>query len=86
VHPKAFWYFPGYMNGRYEKIGAPDEEGWIKVRAVFDSIEHARTQVLGFGTQAEALEPAELAQTVIETAEAIVQFHTQRKQQQMQGN
>ncbi len=80
VHPQAFWYFPGYMNGRYEKVGAPDEEGWITVHALFDSLEHARTQVLGFGTQAEALDPPELAQTVIETAEAIVQFHaTQRK-------
>ena len=79
VHPKAFWYFPGYMNGRYEKIGTPDAEGWIMVRAVFDSIDHARTQVLGFGTHAEAIEPPELAQTVIETAEAIVQFHAGRR-------
>ena len=79
IHPQAFWYFPGYMNGRYEKIGAPDEEGWITVRAVFDSLEHARTQVLGFGTQAEALDPPELCATVIETAEAIVAFHAQRR-------
>jgi predicted DNA-binding transcriptional regulator YafY len=78
VHPQAFWYFPGYMNGRYEKVGSLDEEGWITIRAVFDSIEHARTQVLGFGTYAEALEPEELKRTVIDTAEAIVQFHAHR--------
>ncbi len=78
VHPQAFWFFPGYMNGRYEKVGVPDEEGWIRVRAVFDSIDRARAQVLGFGTSAEALEPEELKQTVIETAEAIVRWHRAR--------
>lgn len=75
VHPRMFWYFPGYMNGRYEKIGTPDAEGWITVRVVFDSLDHARTQVLGLGTNAVALEPPELHRTVIETAAAILAFH-----------
>ncbi len=48
------------------------------VRVVFDSIDHARTQVLGFGTNAEAIEPPELCATVIETAEAILKFHAER--------
>jgi predicted DNA-binding transcriptional regulator YafY len=78
VHPRMFWYFPGYMEGRYEKVGAPDGEGWITVRVVFDSLDHARTQVLGFGTNAETLEPAELSETVIETAAAILKFHEER--------
>ncbi len=77
VHPQAFWFFPGYMNGRYEKLST-DDDGWIRVRAVFDSIDHARTQVLGFGVSAEALEPEELKQTVVETAEAIVKWHAER--------
>ena len=75
VHPRMFWYFPGYMEGRYEKIGAPDGEGWITVRAVFDSLGHARTQVLGLGTNVVALEPPELHETVPETAAAILKFH-----------
>ena len=78
VHPRQFWYFPGYMNGRYEKIGTPDGDGWITVRAVFDSLDHARTQVMGFGTNAVALEPPELYETVIETAAAILKFHEGR--------
>lgn len=77
VHPQAFWYFPGYMNGRYQKLTTEDD-GWIRVRAVFDSIDHARTQVLGFGVSAEALEPEELRRTVLETAKAIVQWHKDR--------
>lgn len=78
VHPRIFWYFPGYMEGRYEKIGAPDGEGWIIVRVVFDSLDHARTQVLGFGTNVETLEPPELYDTVLETAAAILKFHEGR--------
>ncbi len=38
-------------------------------------IDHARTQVLGFGTHAVALEPRELYETVLETAQAILKFH-----------
>ena len=52
IHPRVFWFFPGYMEGRYEQLGT-DEEGWIRLRVVFDSLDHARTQVLGFGTHAE---------------------------------
>jgi predicted DNA-binding transcriptional regulator YafY len=78
VHPRMFWYFPGWMNGRYEKLGTPDAEGWITVRAVYDSMEQARTQVLGFGTYAEALDPPELSASVIETAEAILKWHAER--------
>jgi predicted DNA-binding transcriptional regulator YafY len=78
VHPKVFWYFPGYMNGRYEKLSV-DADGWLRVRAVFDSLDHARTQVLGFGTYAETLEPEQLKREVLETAEAIVRWHAQKQ-------
>lgn len=78
VHPRAFWYFPGYLEGRYERLGT-DDDGWIRLRVVFESIEHARTQVLGFGTQAVALEPQALYDTVLETAAAILQFHVGNK-------
>lgn len=78
VHPQMFWYFPGYMQGRYEKVALPDAEGWLTVRAVFDSLDHARTQVMGFGTRVVTLEPRELYEIVLETAAAILQFHEGR--------
>ncbi len=81
VHPQAFWFFPGYMEGRYKQLGT-DADGWIRLRVVFNSIDHARTQVLGFGTHAEALEPQALYDTVIETAEAVLRFHAEKQRGQ----
>jgi predicted DNA-binding transcriptional regulator YafY len=78
VHPRVFWYFPGYLEGRYERLGT-DDDGWIRLRVVFDSIDHARTQVLGFGAHAETLEPQALHDTVLETAQAILRFHAEKK-------
>lgn len=70
VHPKAFWYFPGYMEGHYEQIG--EAEGWVILRVTFESIGDARTRILGLGAEVEIIEPDELRATVIETARAVV--------------
>lgn len=72
VHPKTFWYFPGYMEGRYEQIGEADADGWVILRVTFESLGDARTRVLGQGTGVEVIEPDELRADVIETARAIV--------------
>jgi predicted DNA-binding transcriptional regulator YafY len=77
VAPEAFWYFPGYMEGRYAKIESPDPQGWFKLRVVFDAFGEARMRVLGLGTGIEVLEPVELREAVIGTAQAIVDFHNQ---------
>lgn len=82
IDPALFWYFPGYLQGRYEVLATDDDaEGWITLQVVFDSLEHARTQVLGFGTHAIALEPRELHESVLATAEAILEFHAGRERQ-----
>jgi len=72
VHPKAFWYFPGYMEGHYQQIGEPDADGWVILRVTFESLGDARTRIMGLGTQIEIVEPDELRATVIETARSIV--------------
>ena len=72
VHPKAFWYFPGYLEGRCKQLGEPDNDGWVRLRITFDSLGDARMRVLGLGTGVEVVEPAELCDTVIETARAVV--------------
>lgn len=71
VSPKTFWYFPGYLEGRYTQLGAADEDGWVRLRVRFDDLGDARMRVLGLGTGVEVLETDELRQTVIETARAI---------------
>jgi predicted DNA-binding transcriptional regulator YafY len=77
ISPEAFWYFPGYMEGRYTKIDSPDSQGWFKLRVVFDSFGDARMRVLGLGAGVEVLEPVELRDAVIGTAQAIIDFHQQ---------
>ncbi len=72
VHPKGFWYFPGYMEGHYTQIGEPDADGWVVLRVTFESIGDARTRILGLDTQIQIIEPDELRANVIETARAIV--------------
>ena len=42
VHPKAFWYFPAYMEGHYEQTGEPDARGWVKLRVSFEALGDAR--------------------------------------------
>ncbi|MFW5696854.1 MAG: helix-turn-helix transcriptional regulator [Phototrophicaceae bacterium] len=75
VHQNAFWYFPGFMAGRYEKIDLLPSDDWWNLRVTFDSIEDARTRVLGLGTHAEVLEPDTLRQAVIEMAQAVTAFY-----------
>ncbi len=70
VHPKAFWYFPGYLEGRYEQPGEPDINGWVTLRVTFESLGDARMRILGTGV--EVVEPDELRDMVIETACAVV--------------
>jgi predicted DNA-binding transcriptional regulator YafY len=75
VHPDAFWYFPGYMEGKYKQIGVPDADEWVTLEVTFESLGRARAITLGLGAQVEVIAPQELKQTVIETAREIVAFH-----------
>ena len=68
VHPKAFWYFPGYMEGHYQQIGEPDSDGWVILRVTFESLGDARMRILGLGTGVDVLEPFELREVVLEIA------------------
>lgn len=72
VHPKTFWYFPGYMEGHYQQIGEPDSDGWVTLHVTFESLGDARARILGLGTGVKILEPDELRQSVIATAGSIV--------------
>jgi predicted DNA-binding transcriptional regulator YafY len=72
VHPQTFWYFPGYLEGRYKQLGEPDGNGWVTLRLTFESLDDARMRLLGLGAGVKVLEPAELRNAIIETARAIV--------------
>lgn len=70
VHDDSLWYFPAYMNGRYEI--AETAAGWTTVRVQFDSLLDARTRVLGLGAAARVVEPDALRTAVLEAAQALI--------------
>jgi hypothetical protein len=47
----------------------------------FGSFVHARSEILGFGTFAEVLEPVELREAVIQLAAGIVEFYKEKSEQ-----
>ncbi|HLU10778.1 MAG TPA: WYL domain-containing protein [Oceanobacillus sp.] len=75
VHPSMLWYFPGYMEGRYEQVGAQDENGWYTLRVTFTDQAEARSRLMGLGTKVLVVEPLELRDAILETARAILDFH-----------
>jgi predicted DNA-binding transcriptional regulator YafY len=79
VHTHALWFFPGYMEGRYRPLSAPDERGWATYQVVFMSLDDARMRLLGLGTGVEVLEPVELRADVRATAEAIVDVYAKKE-------
>jgi predicted DNA-binding transcriptional regulator YafY len=60
---------------RIEHAAPPDAEGWITVTLEFESFEIARSNILGFGTMVEVLEPEDLRRSVMQIASAIVEFY-----------
>jgi predicted DNA-binding transcriptional regulator YafY len=44
--------------------GKPDDHGWKQLRVPFDTLEHARAQLLGLGAQVEVLEPRRLRESI----------------------
>lgn len=75
VHADAYSYFPGYMEGNYEKLGEQDEAGWTTIRVKFERLKEAQRVVLGLGNKAEVIEPIELRFHVIEAARAILEHY-----------
>ncbi len=59
----------------------PDDEGWLMLQLTFDSLESARSHILGFGAEMEALEPAELRESVMRYAAEIAAFYAARSAQ-----
>ena len=67
------------VHSRIEEAGPPDAEGWLTISLTFESLEHARSYILGFGTMIEVLEPLELRTNIKQLAEGIVEFYKERE-------
>jgi len=56
----------------------PDDEGWLTLHLTFDSMESARSHILGLGAGMEVLDPSELRESVARYAAAIAAFYVAR--------
>jgi predicted DNA-binding transcriptional regulator YafY len=63
------------MRAAIDTAGPPDAEGWRELPLVFESMEAARTRLLGLGPVAEVLDPPELRESIRLAATAIAALH-----------
>lgn len=61
-----------------ERAGPADEEGWLMLTLPFESLEAARSRILGFGNAVEVVEPRALRESVLDHAAQIVDLYGQR--------
>lgn len=69
-------------SGRFiqcEQIGAPDADGWMLARLLFEIPDEACGYLLSFGAEMEILEPQEMREQVISLARSLVAFYAQRE-------
>jgi len=82
VHPEAVNRL--YIIGRFsrvERVDPPDEadgDGWRQASICFQFENDACECLLGFSDQIEVLEPRELRQKLLNRAERVVEFYSQR--------
>lgn len=71
VHPEGMWYFPSFMNGRYqvEETGA---DGWATLHVTFGGEMEAVMAVIGLAGRVRTLAPSGLHVRVRRQAEAIL--------------
>jgi predicted DNA-binding transcriptional regulator YafY len=84
VAPGLVERLPNYFgDGIHELIAQArpaDGDGWITLTLPFESLNAARTRILGFGRAIEVLEPEALRKSVIDFAAQITDFYrTDRK-------
>jgi predicted DNA-binding transcriptional regulator YafY len=63
------------VRKRLEEAEPSPIDGWVEAIFTFESVESARTNVMGLGTQAEVVEPLELREAIAEMAQAIAKFY-----------
>lgn len=69
-HAIGAWIIP-----LIEQAGEPDTDGAIQLTLTFESLEHARSRMLSWGTLIEVLEPRELRESVIDFATRIAALY-----------
>jgi predicted DNA-binding transcriptional regulator YafY len=81
VAPDLVRFLPAYFGDRIRATVAqarpPDADGWIRLTLPFETLEEARTRILGFGRAVEVLEPLALRKSIVDFATQIAGFYAQ---------
>lgn len=72
VHPDAYWYIGSFLEGRYERLGDPDETGWLPVMIITSGMDEAVRHILSLGNRVWVEEPGALRKAVYDRARAVV--------------
>lgn len=75
LHPDRLDFLKRIVPGRQYHVTPGDTGDWVTVRVQLDSLDLALMLVLGLGEHAAVVEPPELRQAVLATAEAVIRAH-----------
>jgi predicted DNA-binding transcriptional regulator YafY len=75
--PVLPYFFGDHVRATIAQAGPPDADGWITLTLSFETLEEARTRILGFGRAVEVLEPLALRKSVVDFATQIADPYTQ---------
>jgi predicted DNA-binding transcriptional regulator YafY len=68
-------YFGESIELTLAEASAPDGEGWLTLELLFESLEDARSRLLGLGRAIEVLSPLALRKSLVDHAEQIVALY-----------
>jgi len=73
VHPERVKFVQWLTPGRWQLLGDPDSDGWQTLQVVMDSPQLAKMLVFGLGSQGQAIDPPDLAESVRADARALLE-------------
>ena len=73
--PELPSFFGDAAREEIARAGPPDAAGWLTLQLAFESLEAARTCILGFGRGVEVLAPRALRRSIQDYAEQIVALY-----------
>jgi predicted DNA-binding transcriptional regulator YafY len=72
IHSEREAFVKWLTPGRWEVLDEADGAGWVTLRLMLDSESMAKMLVFGLGAFAQVVDPPELAQAVLDDAQALV--------------
>jgi predicted DNA-binding transcriptional regulator YafY len=66
------------VRARLAEAGPPDADGWLTIELVYESMDAARSDLLGIGPEVEVIEPVELRASLVAQAARVLAYYTAR--------